>query len=273
MENAQNKNSVFGMMKILMGFLMTAAALFLMAFFLFSCSKDTENARLHIRLTDAPGDYQEVNIDIQGVEVHRKDGAQSSGWKVLNVENGVYNLLELTNGLDTLLATAELPAGSISQIRLILGNNNSVKVDDVVYALSTPSAQQSGLKLNIQAELKAGVLYIITLDFDAALSVVKTGSNTYSLKPVIRALTSATSGAIKGTTTPLDATPAVFAIQGSDTISTCYTDATGKFLLQGVPAGTYVVSFSPAVGYLTQQKENVIVTTGNVTDVGLITIE
>ena len=38
---------------------------------------------------------------------------------------GIYNLLDFTNGKDTLIADAELSGGSNSQIRLILGDNNS----------------------------------------------------------------------------------------------------------------------------------------------------
>jgi len=269
MDNAQHKRiSAYGMLKVLMGFLLIGAVIFLMSFFLSSCSNDEGTARLQVRLTDAPGDYQAVNIDIQGVEVHSE-----GGWKALDVEEGIYDLLELSNGLDTLLGTAVLPAGSISQIRLILGDNNSVMVDDVINPLSTPSAQQSGLKLNMHVQLKAGILYVITLDFDAACSIVKAGNGTYSLKPVIRVLSDATTGAISGTTAPLEAAPAVYAIQGIDTVATTYTDDLGKFLLQGIPAGTYVVSFSPTAGYVSQQKENVIVTIGNTTDLGVITIE
>lgn len=249
------------------------AGFLLLSVFWLACSDDDQTAKLEVRLTDAPGDYQEVNIDIQSVEVHSGEGNQNSGWTTLDVREGVYNILELTNGLDTLLATAELPVGRISQIRLILGDNNSVKIDGVTKPLSTPSAQQSGLKLNLQAELTEGITYTITLDFDAARSIVDKGNGTYSLKPVIRALETATSGAIKGTVTPLEAAPAVFAIAGTDTVATAYTDATGKFILRSIPAGTYTVSFAPKTGYLPLQKESVSVTLGNVTDLGTVTIQ
>jgi Domain of unknown function (DUF4382) len=239
-----------------------------------ACSNDDQTARLEVRLTDDPGDYEEVNIDIQSVEVHTDGGNQDSGWATLDVESGVYNILELTDGLDTLLATAELPAGRISQIRLILGEDNSVKVGEETFALSTPSAQQSGLKLNLNAVLTEGVTYTITLDFDAARSIVQKGNGTYSLKPVIRVLEEATSGAINGTVTPMEAAPAVFAIQGVDTVATAYTDTTtGKFMLRALPAGSYTVSFDPKVGFVPQQKESVSVTLGNVTELGTITIE
>jgi hypothetical protein len=265
MNNTPSKNKSFKLMPYWVGAL-------LLPFLLMSCGNDDQTARLQVRLTDSPGDYQEVNIDIQGVEVNSEAGNPTGGWKALDVEGGVYNLLELTNGLDTLLGSALLPAGTISQVRLILGNDNSIRVDGVTHVLSTPSAQQSGLKLNIHTTLKAGVTYVITLDFDVARSVVQSGNETYSLKPVIRALSEATSGAISGATTPLAATPAIFVIQGTDTVATSYTDDAGNFLLRGVPAGTYVVSFSPKAGYEPQLKENVIVTIGNVTDLGVITI-
>lgn len=246
------------------------AGFLLLSIFWLACSDDNQTAKLEVRLTDAPGDYEEVNIDIQSVEINNSDG--NSGWTTLDVESGVYNILELTNGIDTLLASTELPAGRISQIRLILGDNNSVKVNGVTKPLSTPSAQQSGLKLNLQAELSEGITYTITLDFDAARSIVKRGNGSYSLKPVIRALEKATSGSIKGTVTPLEASPAVFAISGTDTVATAYTDEAGKFMLRSIPAGTYTVSFDPKTGYVPQQKESVTVTLGTITDLGTVTI-
>ena len=240
---------------------------------LLSCSDENQNARLEIRLTDAPGDYEEVNVDIQGIEIHAEGGDLASGWKSLNVQQGVYNLLELSNGIDTLLSVTELPAGKISQIRLILGQQNSIKIDGQEIDLVTPSAQHSGLKLNVHADLVEGVTYKILLDFDAARSIVHTGSGKYNLKPVIRSITEATSGAIKGVVTPAASLPAVFAIVATDTVATTYADSTGNFLLRGVPPGTYVVSFDAKEGYTDFQETNVGVSLGNVTDMGTISLE
>lgn len=245
---------------------------FVLSLFWLACSNNDQSARLEVRLTDAPGDYEEVNIDIQGVEVHSEQGNQTGGWKSLNVESGIYDLLELTNGLDTLIASAELPAGRISQIRLILGDNNSVTVDGQETSINSPSGQQSGLKLNVQADLTEGITYKILLDFDAARSIVKSGDG-YNLKPVIHALSEAASGAIKGIVDPISSSPAVFAIFEGDTVSSTYANETGEFLLRGVPEGSYTVSFSPQDGYEPLQKENVIVTIGNVNDLGTVVIQ
>jgi hypothetical protein len=241
------------------------------AFGLTACGSDEQTARLEIRLTDAPGDYEAVYVDIQGVEINSESG--ESGWKQLEVNKGIYNLIEFTNGMDTLLATAILPAGKVSQIRLKLGNDNTVVIDGDTKDLTTPSGQQSGVKLNVHADLVEGITYKLWLDFDAARSVVETGSGKYNLKPVIRTFTEAQSGAIKGVVTPAESLPAVFAITGVDTVATTYADETGKFLLSGVPEGTYTVSFDPKEGFDPFQKTSVSVSTGVVTDLGVVALQ
>ena len=236
--------------------------------FLFSaCSDDPKNARVVVRLTDAPGDYDAVNIDIQEVEVNT-----NGGWRSLDIIPGVYNLLELTNGLDTLMGSVDVPEGEISQIRLVLGDDNSIQVNGEVFDLSTPSAQQSGLKLNVHTELLGGITYTFLLDFDAARSIVKTGNGSYKLKPVIRVITEATSGALKGSVSIPESTPAVYAIIDLDTLGTSFADSTGAYFIGGLPAGVYRVSFSPATGYTIPDITGVNVSVGNITDVGVATV-
>ncbi|MFM6975235.1 MAG: DUF4382 domain-containing protein [Sphingobacteriaceae bacterium] len=235
-----------------------------------ACSKDNnKNATLKVRLTDAPADYQQVLLDIQDVQIHASANENEGAWVSLPIKKGIYNLLDFRNGLDTLLATVELPAGTISQMRVVLGSANQLKVNDQLKDLTTPSAQQSGLKFNINAVLEEGVTYQLWIDFDAARSIVAKGNGTYSLKPVIRTFNEATSGAIKGLVTPLDATPLVKAIANGDTLTTI-AGADGKFLIRGVNQGTYKVVFEPTASYTGKTVENVSVTTGQVTNMGTI---
>jgi hypothetical protein len=129
------------------------------------------------------------------------------------------------------------------------------------------------LKLKINADLTEGIVYEVLIDFDAAKSILQTGNFTYKLKPVIRTITSAGSGAIKGTIFPLESSPSVFAIIGSDTIATTYAADDGQFLLRGLPEGNYIVSFNPKEGFLPIQQTNVIVTIGLVTDLGKVSMQ
>ncbi|MEO7991539.1 MAG: DUF4382 domain-containing protein [Chryseolinea sp.] len=247
-------------------------ALGIVAFAFIACSNDNETmSRIEVHLTDAPGDYEAVNVDIQGVEVKSQD---NSGWISLDVNKGIYNILDFTNGLDTLLGTGEIPAGKINQIRLILGANNSIQIANVITPLTTPSAQQSGLKLNIDTTFQADVTYVILLDFDAARSIVPAGeSGKYILKPVIRAIAEATSGAIKGQVSPATSTPAVYAISGIDTVGTAFADTvTGNFIIKGLISGSYKVSFAPKTGFQTVTKDLVNVSVGSITDLGVVAV-
>jgi hypothetical protein len=54
------------------------------------------------------------------------------------------------------LITDTLEISKVQQIRLILGTRNTV-VDGITYPLSTPSAEQSGLKLQVNQTLQEGV--------------------------------------------------------------------------------------------------------------------
>lgn len=226
-----------------------------------SCSDDDtddaiteENARVTVRMTDAPGDYEEVLVDVQDVmvQVEAEQGeTDEEGWLSLDdVETGQYNLLELTGGMTQLLADSEIPAGFVSQMRLVLGPDNFVTIDGEKMPLATPSAEQSGLKLNLNQELEAGEHYEFLLDFDVEESIVNTGNGGYILKPVIRLSAYADTGEIVGDVHPTEYSTLVKATNGTNTIS-AYTSDSGEFVLHALPAGTYKVTITPeeASGY------------------------
>lgn len=238
-----------------------------------ACKKDnptTGVAHMNVHLTDGPANYDAVYIDVQHIEIH----SDVSGWVTINpIHPDVYNLLDFSNGLDTLLCHAELPAGKVSQMRLILGNNNSVVVDGNTKPLSTPSAQQSGLKFNIHQELIPNGSYDVWIDFDAGRSIVETGNGTYSLKPVVRAYTGLTNGKITGYVLPPAAHAVVYAIQGTDTFS-AIPEANGYFLFCGLPEGSYSLWFDALdiTNYQDLLFPNTQVTFGTINNVGTITL-
>ena len=243
----------------------------LLSLFCASC-QDEKNARIEVWLTDDPGDFQEVNIDIQGVEIHSSENDHGQGWQAVAVTPKVVNLLELANGNETFLGDLELPGGRISQIRLKLGEANSIKVDNETFGLSTPSAQQSGLKVQVHQVLAEGITYKIVLDFDAAKSVVENGNGDFSLKPVIRALAEAQDGAIKGKVDPAGQV-SISVMVGDDVITTTTSDDNGEFLIRGLEPATYRLVFDAADTAPDVEKADVEVAVGAVTDVGTIAVE
>lgn len=73
----------------------------ILVFLLNSCNNNQKSSCPYsVRMTDAPGSYDAVFVDIQGVEVTGSGGETLS----LNVNKGIYNLLDFSNGVNTLIA-------------------------------------------------------------------------------------------------------------------------------------------------------------------------
>jgi hypothetical protein len=97
--------------------------------------------------------------------------------------------------LQRLLGEAVIPPGSYSQVRLVLEANPSgqgrLPVNYVTLAsdpstripLTTPSGQESGLKVLGPFEVKAGEINAIMLDFDPNTAIVARGNGGYNVKP------------------------------------------------------------------------------------------
>ncbi|MGK6349963.1 DUF4382 domain-containing protein [Parapedobacter sp. DT-150] len=239
-----------------------------------ACSKsgsvDNGSAKLDLRLTDAPGAFDALYLDIQAVEFHTNE----VGWTTVEaVVPGVYDLLTLRNGVDTLIARATLPAGVLSQVRFVLGEDNSIVVDGTEYPLEVPSGEQSGLKFNVHQELIPDGSYTIWADVDAARSIVETGNGSYMLKPVVRVFTELTNGRIRGIVEPMSANPVIYAISETDTAS-AIPNAEGFFLLSGLTEGDYTVIAEPdsTAGLAADTIPDVPVRFGIISDLGTITL-
>jgi len=209
-----------------------------------ACTENVKQiATIQISLVDAPADYEAVYIDIEDVQINTSgEDTGEDGWQSLESANqGVYDLLKLTNGEEAFLGEIDLPEGQLGQIRLILGDSNILVVSGESKMLTIPSASKSGLKINVGAQIEGGITYKLILDFDAAKSVVAAGgSGRFNLKPVIRARMEAQSGAISGVVSPAESGSVVYALIAGDSLAT-YPDESGQFLIRALPAGTYEV--------------------------------
>lgn len=228
------------------------------------CSKDDDKstnsgqAKLQIRLTDAPGDFRAVTLDVRSIELHLNPETDPNGWQTLPFTPQTINVLEYVNGRSALLVDTDFAPGTPQEIRLVLGPNNTVTTrGGQTYLLKTPSGQTSGVKLKLQnVTLAAGQSYQLLLDFDVAKSIVERGNGNgngnqnerYLLKPVIRVVAQDLNGAIRGTVSPAAAMPQVLAIRSSITVPDTFStmaDASGAYQLLSLPAGTYTVRYFP----------------------------
>jgi uncharacterized protein DUF4382 len=162
-----------------------AAVVTLAACAILGCSANPNRTALghvDLRLTDAPGDFDQVNVVVTGVSIHR-DG---SGWESIQEDTTTFDLLTLQNGVSTTLASSDVPSGHYTQVRLVVGDGSNVVVQGVSHPIQIPSGMETGIKLVGSFDVPAGGTIQVTLDFDAAHSIVQKPDGSYLLKPVIR---------------------------------------------------------------------------------------
>ncbi|HAP63288.1 MAG TPA: hypothetical protein DCR93_28565, partial [Cytophagales bacterium] len=180
-------------------------------------------ATLRINLIDAPGDYESVNIDIADVQV-KMEGDAGEWLSLDEVNTGVFNVLELTNGHSALLGEVDLPPGTLQQVRLVLGQNHDLSIGGEVKALPFASGSTGVIELDVVGDLSANRVFELVLDFDAGRSVVASESGeTFRLRPVVRVILDPDNGSIMGRIDPGAVSTAVFALIGADTITSTYT--------------------------------------------------
>jgi hypothetical protein len=237
---------------------------------------------LKLSLADSPAcGYDSVNITVQEVRVNQSAtaGDGDSGWYTIALAPPQkVDLLSLTNGVLFELGQTPLPAGTYTQMRLVLAANDAgnplansvVPTGGSEVPLTTPSAQQSGLKANVDITVNQNQLADFVIDFDACKSVVSAGnSGKYLLKPVITVVPNYVSG-VAGYVDPTIANgqTTVSLDQGGVEVKSTVPDATGKFLLEPVAPGTYDLVIT-ASGRATAVVTGVVVADGLLTTINM----
>ena len=167
----------------------TVATLIILSAFFSACTvKDDMNntgssSSLAIKLASDPAPYSRVNVDIRTVMVNLS-GDASNGWIPLNTHAGVYDLLDLQNGKDTLLAKGTLSGPTLKQLRFVLGINNTIEIGNLTYPLMIPVGAASGLQISLSKDLRSAMETVV-IDFDANASITLEPNGTYSLRPVL----------------------------------------------------------------------------------------
>lgn len=215
----------------------------------------TQMGTLSAALTDAPAcGFDQVNVTVSKVRVHKSATAADtdSGWTDITLSPArKINLLNLTNGALEQLGQTPLAVGRYTQVRLVLDPNsgnalaNSVVPTGAILekSLDTPSAVQSGIKLNAEFDVTANQRTDLVIDFDACKSVVTKGNGAYALKPVLKVIPAVLNG-ISGFVRmdQLGSQVMVSAQQNGVVIaSTVPSTATGEFFLARLAPGNYDV--------------------------------
>ncbi|MCE5328306.1 MAG: DUF4382 domain-containing protein [Planctomycetaceae bacterium] len=178
---------------------------------------------LKVAITDQSG-YNSVVVAISEIRVvpEGDEGTETgAGLPVVATFNParVVDIMQLDYE-QLLLGQAPVPAGTYSQLRLVLAPNVNGELPvnyatladapEVRLPLVTPSGQQSGLKIVGDFTVEAGTTSTIVLDFDPARAINVTGNGRYMLKPTGIRLTQVESvepsyGALAGSVLPQEA--------------------------------------------------------------------
>jgi len=267
----------------------------------YSCQKEGSNSsnnqispgktKLSVYLTDGPLDFQKVIVDIQRIEVkvdtcrENEDGDHDGRgcdddhdslqshceiWDTLDIHAGVYDLLTLRNGVDALLASGFILNGKIERIKITLGTNNSVMVDNVVHSLLL-LGNQNFVYINIHREdldsISSGNFKLF-LDFDLLHSISIINGD-YFLKPVLKPFGEHSSGEIEGKVRPVHSHGLIKAYNATDTAFAMPEDE-GEFKIRGLKEGSYSLFVDGINGYSDTTISNISVDRGNETDLGTI---
>ena len=259
-------------------------------------NNSTSAKQLSVYLTDDPCQYDSVFIDIRYVEVkidtsaeHMNDDHfgdndndrdndhqhhdQYGKWDTLTIRPGVYNILRLRNGIDTLLASGNIPAGKIRKIRLTLGTNNSLIKAGVSYTLNLSPGTNNYVYLKIHSEDEDEVAAgqsAIWVDFNVCESIRLMGGQ-YYLKPFLKGFSMKQSGKIKGKVFPHEALPFVKAFNATDSASAIPEDE-GEYKIRGLKEGVYSILFTGSNGYRDTTISNIQVQKGRETHIPDITL-
>jgi hypothetical protein len=210
---------------------------------------------LGVSMTDAPAcGFDAVNVTVNKVRVNQSATAADTdaSWTdiTLNPARKI-NLLNLSNGVLESLGQTSLAAGHYTQLRLVLDPNTGNGMANTVIpsgttaeqALDTPSAVQSGIKLNGEFDVVAGQKIDLVLDFDACKSVLTKGNGKYALKPVVKLIPTAINGISGVVSTALLGKHVIVSAQQNGAIvsSTAPNATTGEFFLARLAPGNYDV--------------------------------
>lgn len=175
-------------MKKVLGIIVVAALIVPACAIFFACV--TATGAVEVRVTDAPpGNITNVNVTIDQIQIHRAQAGNESGWETIFKNGNVSFDLCLIEGIEEVIAfDDQVPAGNYTQLRMRIVSVNvtvNVTMDGEPQEASVPS---EWLKLVRPFEVVSDNTTTLTIDFDAAESIVVTGTEEIQFKPVVRLL-------------------------------------------------------------------------------------
>jgi hypothetical protein len=273
----------------------------------FACNKNNSagtdasippgKAKVSIFMMDDPVMLSKVLIDIRQVAVevdtatkqtdvdeddqwddnfwgrHRDQQDKSVIWDTLSIKPGVYDLLQLRNGTDTLLASGLTTNGKILKIRITLGSDNTIFTDSATSYPLVVFGPGPSFTINVHRENISTVTnnqFKMWLDFNLQRSIFFWNGE-FHLRPNIIVFNDVVAAKVEGRVSPEHAGALVTVMNASDTLY-AIPNEDGKYQFRGVPSGTYSVNFKGRGGYQDTTINNIAVDSMRVVQVPTVTL-
>ncbi len=269
----------------------------------FSCNKSSDAnlsaEKVSVYLSDDPVLYSNVFIDIKFVEVKVQEGYKTvehlgdkddddddhfddddkdsdndnqskdkyGKWDTLVIRSGVYDILKLRNGVDTLFGQGTAK-GRVRKIRLTLGDRNSIVMSGNTYPLSLFSGinKYVYVKIHNRHHDVLGVNhYGYWLDFNLSNSIVEQNGR-FLLKPEIKPFSNKYFGKVAGKVFP-DEAKAIVKIYNSQISAAAIPEKSGEYKIRGLSEGTYKITFKGLNGFMDTTINDIKVIKNNETKI------
>ena len=196
-------------------------------------------------------------------------------WVKLQINPGIYDILKLRNGIDTMMGITYIPKGKIKQIRILLGNDNSITSDNITRPLKIRD-NKFYVSVNVRNEHLDSISlnnFQIILDFNLAKSI-RFENDIFWLRPEICVFAKKNTGSIEGRIRP-DSSFGI--IKAFNAIDTGYAlpdrEHEGNFKIRGLREGIYTVWIDGINNYKDSTIYNVKVYPKKETDLGRIVLK
>lgn len=272
-----------------------------MLIFSVACNKDNSTtdssippgkSKVSVFMSDAPVNFYKVLVDIRQVAVkidtskhqgdednnhewdeNGNDHRDNTIWDTLSITPGVYNLLDLRNGVDTLLGSAIYPSGKILKVRITLGSDNTIYTDSLTSYPLVVFGPHPYFDINVRREHVYSVSnneFQLWLDFNLHRSIFF-WNGTFLLKPYIVAFNNHACAKIHGRVLPDDASPLVELYNDVDTVY-AVPNRGGNYMIRGVNPGTYSLYVMGHHGYNDTTVNNIVVNSNATVQTPTITL-
>lgn len=139
--------------------------------FITSCSKEEINENndftsVSVSLTSESALYSQVYLDVKDIQIQvEADETNPNSWVSLGTDNaGVYDFSDLKKSEELVLVQdLVIPVTHVYRVKLVLGDDNSIVMNNVVYAIDTASNESMN---TVDRALKANMSYEFTIAFE-----------------------------------------------------------------------------------------------------------